>query len=657
MQKLLQNIFDLTKKQFAIIAIVGAFILYGNTLGHDYALDDAIVITQNEFTKQGFKGIPDILKYDSFTGFFGKEKQLVDGGRYRPFSLITFAIEYQLLGQSPFFSHLINILLYGFISFIIYSLIIKLFKLKFEENATKLLAFFASILFLIHPIHTEVVANIKGRDELFSLLFSLLAFHASIKYTNSKKLNYLLLSFIYIFIGLMSKENTIAFLTIIPLGIWFFMNANSKTLLKVTLPLVLGALVFLIIRFNVLDGFQNRVASELMNNPFLGTSQTQKYATIMYTWVIYLKLLIFPHPLTYDYYPYQIPIVNFSNIASLFSLLLILVFLIITVVGIKNKNLPSFAVFGFAATFSMVSNILFPIGTFMNERFVFMPSLFWCLAISYFLMLAFQSHKKHTIILATISIVYFIGFYPIKTIARNTAWKNDLILFTTDVKVSKNSAKSNCSAGGKLWEEGKLTQNEAKKNKLFIDSEKYLRRSLQIHPNYVDAWLLLGNVLYDAKNDIEGSVNCYIEVAKRQPFNKNAWNNADIVLQKSTDRQLQYDKYLQLYGLDSNRYTLNYRLGVIEGRYRNNLQKSIFYLSRANQIEPNKVETLKDLGTAYGISGMSQKAYETSKKALELDKNDPQIYINTGIAASQLGLTKEAEQYFSKAKSLNENKK
>ncbi|MCX6256645.1 MAG: hypothetical protein NTW49_01885 [Bacteroidia bacterium] len=65
------------------IIIAFSFVLYGNTLPDKYALDDAIVITQNEFTKKGVDGIKDILTTEGFTGFFGMKKNLVAGGRYQ----------------------------------------------------------------------------------------------------------------------------------------------------------------------------------------------------------------------------------------------------------------------------------------------------------------------------------------------------------------------------------------------------------------------------------------------------------------------------------------------------------------------------------------------------------------------------------------------
>ena len=77
-----------------IIIILFTFILYGNTLFHDYALDDALVITENEYTLSGFEGIDDLFSEEFFSGFFDQnDKKLVAGGRYRPLSMVTFEIE------------------------------------------------------------------------------------------------------------------------------------------------------------------------------------------------------------------------------------------------------------------------------------------------------------------------------------------------------------------------------------------------------------------------------------------------------------------------------------------------------------------------------------------------------------------------------------
>jgi hypothetical protein len=69
----------------AIILLFMAFALYWMTLSYGYVLDDQIVITDNNYTKQGFKGIGKILSTESFEGYFGEQKDLVAGARYPAF--------------------------------------------------------------------------------------------------------------------------------------------------------------------------------------------------------------------------------------------------------------------------------------------------------------------------------------------------------------------------------------------------------------------------------------------------------------------------------------------------------------------------------------------------------------------------------------------
>jgi protein O-mannosyl-transferase len=64
----------------SLLIFAFAFLLYGNTLWHDYALDDSIVVSSNAYTKQGFSGLGKIFTTDAFEGFFGKKKNLVEGG-------------------------------------------------------------------------------------------------------------------------------------------------------------------------------------------------------------------------------------------------------------------------------------------------------------------------------------------------------------------------------------------------------------------------------------------------------------------------------------------------------------------------------------------------------------------------------------------------
>lgn len=677
---------------YIFIAIL-AFVIYGNSLFNNYALDDTIVITQNKFTQEGISGIPDILKYDTFTGFWysndttktpqqiQEEKKLVPGGRYRPLSLISFAIENSIFGKDmidegsqksfigcPFVNHLVNILLYIITVFILYKVLLMLFPNN-EQKWYFSFSYIVSILFLFHPIHTEAVANIKGRDEIMTLLFSLVALLFTIYYHKNNKKYYLLFSGLFLFLGLLSKENTITFLAVIPITIYLFVTKKIKNILISLLPLIVAAGLFLIIRSSVLGFSHNeQIADELMNNPFLRANFNEKYATIFVTLLIYIKLLIIPYPLTYDYYPKQIEIVDFSSPVALLSLFLYIAILVIAIYGLFRKKesttwkIISFAIFFYLIPLSVVSNIFFGVGTFMNERFIFISSIGFCIIIAFILNKLITKIIKNIKTRQTVTVFFLtlilIG-YGYQTISRNSAWKDDYTLFVTDVKTSSKSAKSNCSAGGKSLEKAKLIKNDQiKHDKLCEQSIKYLTKAVEIHPNYSDAWLLLGNAYYEYNYNIPKALDSYANVIRRDiNANSLALNNAKIVanacngLLTENKTKASYSDIIKscdnLLKIKSNITELIYLKAVIYGKYLNDINNSLLLFK---EVENSKnfektANFYKDIGVAYGIAKEYEKALHYLLLAIEKDSNDPQTYFNIGTTYNILGDTNNANKY------------
>ncbi|MBK6822310.1 MAG: hypothetical protein IPG87_04710 [Saprospiraceae bacterium] len=131
-----------------------------------------------------------------------------------------------------------------------------------------------------------------------------------------------------------------------------------------------------------------------MNDPFIGMYPLQKISTIVYCVGWYLKLLVFPHPLTHDYYPYHVPKMNPTDLMTILSLLLILALVSISFYFRKKEKVAWFNVLYFFITVSIVSNLVFPVGTFMNERFLFMPSLGFSFLLRLFVAKRFGSWKQ-----------------------------------------------------------------------------------------------------------------------------------------------------------------------------------------------------------------------------------------------------------------------
>ena len=100
-----------TRRQSLLVFAI-AFIVNANTLTNGWALDDTLLITHNNFTRQGLAGIPDIWSNDVFVGYLG-QGGVETGGRYRPLSHTVFAMQYALVGEHPWLGHLTNVLLYA----------------------------------------------------------------------------------------------------------------------------------------------------------------------------------------------------------------------------------------------------------------------------------------------------------------------------------------------------------------------------------------------------------------------------------------------------------------------------------------------------------------------------------------------------------------
>ena len=474
----------------ALIIPLLAFGLYWLCLPYGYVLDDQIVITDNKFTQKGVSGIWEILSTESFTGYFGGQKDLVAGSRYRPLSIVSFAVEQTVFGDNPFVRHFINILLYGLCGLLIFRIFSILVTDRQKTPWLLSIPFLAAGLYILHPVHSEVVANIKGRDEIMTTLGAMGALYFALRYLPSQNKIYLVLSGIAMFLGLMSKENAITFLAVIPLTMYFFTKASTRDYLMALAPSLLAAFLYMVIRTNVIGYVLNsgKPITDLMNDPFLEMNGTQKLATIIYTLGEYLRLLVFPHPLTHDYYPYHIPIMNFAKPGTLISLALYIGLAYAFFKLWKSRSIYAWSIGFFIATISIVSNLVFPVGTFMNERFIFIPSIAFSLICAWVLINHGWNSGKPLLKWGSLAVIFIlVSGYTFKTYTRIPAWKDALSLNGSAAIVSPESARSNCFMATALYELGRDSASVEEKQKIYEEAEFYVDRSLKIYPAYLSA--------------------------------------------------------------------------------------------------------------------------------------------------------------------------
>jgi tetratricopeptide (TPR) repeat protein len=245
------------------------------------------------------------------------------------------------------------------------------------------------------------------------------------------------------------------------------------------------------------------------------------------------------------------------------------------------------------------------------------------------------------------------SLYAVKTISRNTAWKNDFTLFTTDVKVSVNGAKSNCSAGGKLVEEATKPGNEPMRHDYLKLALKYLNHSLEIYPTYTDALLLLGNAYFDYDKNYDSTVWAYKKILAQNPDYNLVFSNFELIFRNLDSVDYKIKVYNDLFAINPHRFEVNYQLGNLYGRYKNNLPKAKYYLNRAVTMKPNDEAVNKDLGVAYGISGQYDSSLIFLKKAVEINPKDAQTLVNIGLTYLNLKKQDEAIPYFQQAHKID----
>lgn len=510
--------YSLNLKLLYLLIFVFASGLYFNTINNEYTLDDSIVITDNEYTKAGFSGIKDIFSHDSFSGVPDMGNQL-SGGRYRPLSIATFAIEYGIFGASPSISHLVNALLYGVLCLLLFYF---LKQYIFRNNLAA--ALLAALIFAVHPLHADVVANIKGRDEILSLLLLIACLIFYLEYSLRKKLVLLVASLGAFFLSLLAKENGITFLAIIPMTLYFFMNKKLKDSLLAVWPFVLIFSVYLLIRVGI-TGFATSDTSEVMNAPFALAQGDQEFATKIMILGKDLLMLIFPHPLSYDYSYNQIPYVHFSDWKCLLSLLVNGLLVFFAVKLFKKRHILSFSILFYYITLSIVTNFVFEVGSPFNERFLFQPSVGFAIALAYLL----TSYGGANVSIVYKALALFISVSlviggAVKTILRNTDWENNDTLFIADAQHAPNSARTTCFAGIAFLYRAEKEKDSLQKNKLIDTSITYLRRALVIHPNYVDAYIDLG-IVYIMRRNLDSSKANFMKAKAIYPDNSKVVSN------------------------------------------------------------------------------------------------------------------------------------
>lgn len=543
--------------QAIIIALIAVGFYYNST-GNEYALDDGIIIVQNEYVQEGLSGVDDIMTKDAFHSYYSQMGggQELSGGRYRPLSIVTFAIEQELFGKdtdpkTPYIRsdettltwlrHFVNVLLYALSGIVLLHL---LSKYIFRENPD--IAFLATLIFIIHPIHTEAVANTKSRDEILSFLFITLTLISVLRYQVVNKTKHLVLSLVFFFLALLSKEYAITLLALIPILLYVHNKYSFGKILLSILPFTGVFLLYFFLRVDAV-GLSVKESPEVLNNPYMYASFSEKLGSKIYMPWNYIRLLLWPDPLSSDYsynhYPYR----KLADPMVLASLLIHLGMIITGFVLLARRHILAFAIFFYLFNLALVANFGFNVGATMGERLIYHSSLGFAMVIAYLAVNGFDRLKAPVIAkrvaLGSITLIAVVlsGY---KVIERNPAWENDYTLFTRDVNTVPNSVLANGNAGAQYinsadWPENRKDSSLVKQGELTPTQRQliekglgYLKHAVSIHPGYVNGHLNLGLGHYRL-GDYENAGKSWAQAYKYFPSNPYLKTYSSLMMSKA----------------------------------------------------------------------------------------------------------------------------
>ncbi len=616
------------KSAMYVICAAFAFLLYSNTLNHQFAYDDYPTIYGNQITMQGFKGIPELLHTSYWYGLNGEEDWL-----YRPLSMVMFATEWGIAPHKPALGHWINVLLYALTAVVLLKFLSNLF-----EDKNVLLPLTITLIWIAHPIHTEVVANIKSRDEILCFLFCILTLDNFLRYIKAPEISTLVKASIFYFLALMSKESAITLVGIIPLMIYFFSNATIKRNIIISAIALVPAGIYMIIRGMVLSSVINIEDIPLSDNALVGAhgNFNLEKGTAFYMLALYLKLLFFPHPLSIDYSFNQVPLVPITNPVSLFALIAYSGCIIYALLRIPKKDPVAFGILFFVIIISIVANVLFLTRSTMAERFLYMPSLGFVIIIVILIGRIFKIDFTAKINFARLENLFsynkkfsylvciILLFASIKTIARNIDWKNDTTIFSADAVNAPNSSRVHFLYANHMVQEVK--ENKAPPNEIdnyYNIAIEHFNKCIAIHPDHYQSYFGLADV-YEQKKEPDKALYYYRTVVQRLPqlqlgyfnlgnmyFKVHEYDSSITVLQKAISLQPDF----------ANAYNSLGAAYFGKGDYDN----AISVYKKTLSLKPDYADAWKNLGSCYGTKKEYDLAIDAFQKALSLAPNDADI--------------------------------
>ena len=490
---------------------------------------------------------------------------------YKPLMSVSFSALYTIFGPNPFFFHLFQITLHIANTILVFLL----FKHFFKR-----LAFFPALIFLVHPINSEAVVYSAALQDTLFFFFGIFALYFTVN-KNLRSLKNTGILALLLLLSLLSKETGVVFIFITAFYVLLF---KKKELVFSVAAFLAAAGLYSLLRFALAGIFFNKHGL----SPITIMTLQERLLSIPKIIYFYLKTTFFPNELAISQH-WVVNSINFNEfyfplaVISLTGLTLISILIFLWLK--KADNFLSYLFF--LAIFVVGLGVhlqIVPLDMTVADRWFYMPmvGLLGIVGVTAS-KLSVKNYKIKSIL--TMAVLLIIGGLAVRTIVRNTNWKDGLTLYSHDIQIARGNFDLENNFGVELYRAGR-----------FDEAEEHFLKSTELAPHW---WT--------------------------------NWNNSGAIM----ERKGKYEKAKEFYqkAIDNGGYYLSYENFATILLYReNNPGEAKKFAEESLQKLPFNTKLWLILAVSNYQLGDKEKALEAAKRAFSLSQNEQTYYVYSRLS-------------------------
>ncbi|MCH7717214.1 MAG: tetratricopeptide repeat protein [Gemmatimonadetes bacterium] len=398
----------LSHRRAAFVAGVVACLVFANASCNGWAVDDIPVVRDNPAAHSIGAALD-----AAFSPYWPAKLDGFSGGLYRPAAVVSYAVDWTVSGGRPWWFHVVNVLLHG--------LVTALVVVVAGAWLLPVGALGAGLLFAIHPVHVEAVANVVGRAEILAALGLLTAVLTARRYRRAAHRGtarlWFLATMAAVAFALLSKESAVVAVVFLALDHLLDEEPSHRPMAELYIAVVGLTVGWLFLWHAVAGAF---VTTTVAFN-FHGLSAGGRIATMLPVQLDVVRLLTWPLQLSHDYSPQVVPQRTAFGVLALLGLMTSGAVLVLGAACVRRAPAIAFGILAAVAIYAPTSNLVFGGGIALAERNLYLAVLAPALVAGWLTVWSLRLRYRRVMILAAAALaMVYVG----RTVTRTPLWRD-----------------------------------------------------------------------------------------------------------------------------------------------------------------------------------------------------------------------------------------